>query len=284
MPTASPTATATATATRTPAPTPRTPQPTAAPIAKLVSVGNYKLYIECTGTGNPTVVLDSGLSATSRSWFLVAPPVAKFARVCIYDRASTGRSERAPMPRTAQDLVNDLHALLNNAGVPPPYVMVGHSLGGMNVRLYASEYPNEVVGLVLVDSAHEDEWERFGALLPPEFPGEPPQFKDFRKQLTDPVQGTEKIDLKISGDQMKAKRQSFGNMPLIVISHGKPIADVPAIVSPIVEGVWNDMQKDLLKWSSKSKQIIALESDHGIPTEQPQLIVDAIREEVNAAR
>ncbi len=228
--------------------------------------------------------MDSGLSATSRSWFLVAPPVAKFARVCIYDRANTGRSEQSPTPRSSQDLVNDLRTLLNNAGVQPPYVLVGHSLGGMNVRLYASEYRNEVVGLVLVDSAHEDEWERFGALLPPEFPGEPPQLKDYRKQFSDPIQGTEKIDLKVSGDQMKAKRQSFGDMPLVVISHGKPIADVPALFSPFVEGVWTAMQKDLLKWSSNSKQIIATESDHAIPTEQPQLIVDAIRDEVYAAR
>ncbi|MCA1554064.1 MAG: alpha/beta hydrolase [Chloroflexi bacterium] len=279
-----PTPTATATSTPRPSPTSRTPQPTPAPISKLVSVGNYKLYIECTGSRGPTVVMDAGLSASGRLWYLVAPKVAAFTRVCTYDRANTGRSERAPTPRTSQDVVNDLHSLLGNAGVQPPYVLVGHSLGGLNMRLYANEFRSEVVGLVLVDAAHEDEWERFGALLPPEFPGEPLQLKDFRRQFNNPVQGIEKIDLKISGDQLKAKRQSYGDMPLMVISHGKPVADVPAVFSPIVEGVWTDMQKDLLKWSRNSKQIIATESDHGIPTEQPQLIVDAIREEVNAAR
>ena len=260
--------------------TPRTPQPTAAPFAKLVSAGDHKLYMECTGAGGPTVVMDAGLSATSRSWSLVAPQVAKFTRVCTYDRANLGRSERAPTPRTSQDIVGDLHRLLTNAGVPPPYVLVGHSLGGLNVRLYANEYRDEVVGLVLVDSAHEDEWERFGALLPPPFPGEPPQFQDFRKQLADPVMGTEHVDIRQSGDQMKAKRQSFGDMPLVVISHGKPDPDVPAIASPIVEQVWGDMQKDLLKWSSRSRQVIATQSDHGIPSEQPQLVIDAIRDEV----
>ena len=265
-------------------PTARAVQPTVAPFAKLISAGSYKLYMECTGSCSPTVVFDSGLSATGRSWSQVAPQAAKLARVCTYDRANTGRSERAATPRTSQHLVNDLRTLLKNAGIQPPYVLVGHSLGGLNVRLFASEYRSDVAGIVLVDSAHEDEWERFGALLPPAFPGEPPQFKDFRKQLTDPIMGTEHIDIKTSGDQMKAMRQSFGDMPLYVISHGKPVADVPAVVSPIFEQVWSDLQKDLLRWSSNSRQIIAAQSDHGIPSEQPELVVDAVREELDAIR
>lgn len=276
-----PTPQATLAPTRTPRPT---PSGTQTPLARKVSVGNYQLYIECTGTGYPTVVMDAGLSASSRIWYLVAPKVASFTRVCIYDRANTGRSDRAPTPRTSQDLVNDLHALLANANVAPPYVMVGHSLGGMNVRLYASEYPTDVVGMVLVDSAHEDEWDRFRALLPPEYPGEPAPFKDYRKELTDPVKGSERIDLKQSGEQLQARRQSLGDKPLSVISHGKPVADVPAIVSPFVEKVWSDMQKDLLKWSTNGQQLIAEQSGHGIPTEQPQLVVDAIRQVVNATR
>src|SRR5207244_1124397 len=99
------------------APTARAVQPTVAPFAKLISAGSYKLYMECTGSGSPTVVFDSGLSATGRSWSQVAPQAAKLARVCTYDRANTGRSERAPTPRTSQDLVNDLRTLLKNAGV-----------------------------------------------------------------------------------------------------------------------------------------------------------------------
>ncbi|MCA1555008.1 MAG: alpha/beta hydrolase, partial [Chloroflexi bacterium] len=238
-----------------------TPIKTQTPVARAVSVGSYKLYIECTGSGGPTVVMDAGLSANGRLWYLVAPKVAGFTRVCIYDRANTGRSDRAPTPRTSQDIVTDLHTLLKNAGVGEPYVMVGHSLGGMNVRLYASEYPDEVVGMVLVDAAHEDEWERFRALMPPEYPGEPAQFKDYRKELTDPVKGSEKIDLKVSGEQLKARSRSLGDMPLVIISHGKPVPDIPAIVSPIVEKVWSDMQKDFLSLSANSKQIIATESD-----------------------
>ena len=116
-PTAPPQTTATPRPTNTATPTARAVQPTVAPFAKLVSAGSYKLYMECTGSGSPTVVFDSGLSATGRSWYLVAPQAAKFTRVCTYDRANTGRSERAPTPRTSQDLVNDLHALLKNAGV-----------------------------------------------------------------------------------------------------------------------------------------------------------------------
>src|SRR5438552_9670650 len=156
----------------------------------MIGARSCTLYREGRGSGGPSVVFDSGLSATGRSWSQVAPQAAALARVCTYDRANTGRSERAPTPRTSQDLVNDLRTLLKNAGIQPPYVLVGHSLGGLNVRLFASEYRSDVAGIVLVDSAHEDEWERFGALLPPALPGEPPQFKDFHNQLTDPTMGT----------------------------------------------------------------------------------------------
>src|SRR5437762_5652980 len=100
---------------------------TQAPIARLVSVGKYRLYLACTGTGYPTVVMDSGLGAGSSEWSFVAPkigapqPQGTGTRVCVYDRANTGRSDRAPTPRTSQDLVEDLHSLLANAGVAGPY-------------------------------------------------------------------------------------------------------------------------------------------------------------------
>jgi pimeloyl-ACP methyl ester carboxylesterase len=129
------------------------------PPGHLIDVGGHRLHIHCIGKGEPTVVFDSGLPGSSLSWCYVQPEVAKFARACSYDRAGLGWSEPGPTPRNSLRIVEELHALLVNAGVPPPYVLVGHSFGGFTVRLYASRYPHEVVGLVLVDPLHPEEWE-----------------------------------------------------------------------------------------------------------------------------
>jgi pimeloyl-ACP methyl ester carboxylesterase len=122
---------------------------------EMVSVSGHNLHIYCTGkpSGGPTVVMDAGLGGGVLDWQTVQPKVAEFARVCSYDRSGLAWSESGPKPRTSQRIVKELHALLENAGVGGPYVLVGHSFGGANVQLYASEYPEEVAGMVLVDSA-----------------------------------------------------------------------------------------------------------------------------------
>jgi len=130
------------------------------PPGRLVDIGGWRLHLNCTGDakpGEPTVVLEAGGGDFSVTWALVQPNIAAFARVCSYDRAGSGWSDLGPNPRTMRQAVYELHALLSRASVPPPYVMVGHSFGGFLVRLYATTYPTEVVGLVLVDSSHEDD-------------------------------------------------------------------------------------------------------------------------------
>jgi len=112
---------------------------------KLVDVGGYRLHLNCQGQGGPTVVMESGNGNFSLNWGRVPREVAKFTRVCTYDRAGLGWSDRSPQPRTAHNLVADLHTLLARSGVEPPYVLVGHSLGGMLMRLYAHEHPDQVV-------------------------------------------------------------------------------------------------------------------------------------------
>ncbi len=124
---------------------------------KLVDVGGYRLNLNCTGSGNPTVILEDGLGVHSVGWKLVQPEIAKFTRVCSYDRAGYGWSDAGPMPRTSAQIVKELHALLQNAGEKPPYVLVGHSFGGFNVRVYNGQFPDEVGGLVLVDASHEEQ-------------------------------------------------------------------------------------------------------------------------------
>src|SRR4028118_1123085 len=140
----------------------------------LVDAGGHRLAFHCVGEGGPTVVLETGLGAPSEYWAPVQQDIAGLTRVCLFDRAGRGKSEPAPTtPRTCADMVADLRALLRNAGVPAPYVLVGNSLGGMNARLYAHRYPEEVAGLVLVDGSHQDQFTRIGEALPEPDPDSP---------------------------------------------------------------------------------------------------------------
>lgn len=138
----------------------RTPPP-----GRLVDVYGHAIHLHCMGAGGgPTVVLDAGLAGFSTDWALTQPRVAEFARVCSYDRAGYGWSEPALGPRTSEVIAEELHELLHRSRTPGPYLLVGHSFGGYNVRVFADKYPDEVAGLVLVDTSHESFPER----LPPD--------------------------------------------------------------------------------------------------------------------
>jgi pimeloyl-ACP methyl ester carboxylesterase len=130
------------------------------PPGQLIDIGGYRLHISCIGQGSPTVILESGLQATSSLWGWAQPNVAGTTRVCAYDRAGVGWSEPASAPRDAWQIARELHTLLGNAGIIGPYVLVGHSYGGLYVRVYAAAYPDEVAGVVLVDASHPDQWLR----------------------------------------------------------------------------------------------------------------------------
>jgi pimeloyl-ACP methyl ester carboxylesterase len=133
-----------------------------------VQAGQVKLNLDCYGQGSPTVILDSGMSVPAVGWIKVQPGVAKFARVCSYDRAGYGWSEPGPVPRTSFQIAHELKALLDASGEKGPYVLVGHSFGGFNIRVFTALHPKDVVGLVLVDASHEDEEERVEGTLPAE--------------------------------------------------------------------------------------------------------------------
>ncbi len=135
------------------------------PPGKLVDVGGYRLHIQCAGAGYPTVVLETGALSMSAAWGWVQPQVAVHTRVCSYDRAGLGWSEPGPEPRDALHIARELRTLLKNAGETPPYVLVGHSSGGLLVRVYADQYPEDVVGLLLLDSSHPDQDARLEKVL-----------------------------------------------------------------------------------------------------------------------
>src|SRR5919112_2869137 len=127
------------------------------PPGRLVDIGGYRLHLWCTGNGAPAVILDTGLGGSSADWGFVQPEVARFTRVCSYDRAGMGYSDRGPSPRTARRIASELAELLRRSGNAGPVVLVGASIAGFDVRLFASDHPDRVAGLVLVDASHEDQ-------------------------------------------------------------------------------------------------------------------------------
>jgi pimeloyl-ACP methyl ester carboxylesterase len=223
------------------------------PPSEMVDVGGSSMHLHCTGEEGraPTVVMDSGLGGTVLDWQLVQPGVAKFARVCSYDRGGMGWSDPGAQPRTSQQIVEELHALLNNAEVEGPYVLVGHSFGGTNVQLYASQYPDEVAGMVLVDSATEDEmletlteelqgspgWNKFLATigvtrLPYTLGGETDERTAISTHRKDTYEvADEMTSWEESFEQRRASPLSLGDKPLIVLTAGAfqvpPDAGIP---------------------------------------------------------
>lgn len=130
------------------------------PPGQMFDIGGYKVHLRSMGSGGPAVILESGLGSVSSDLGLVQPEIAKFTQVISYDRAGTGWSEPSPFPRTSGQIVRELHTLLEKAAISKPYILMGHSFGGANVQLYAATYPDEVVGLILVDSCHEEQLQR----------------------------------------------------------------------------------------------------------------------------
>jgi pimeloyl-ACP methyl ester carboxylesterase len=272
-----------------------TPTPTLAPLfAEKVDVGGYKLQILCSGQGTLTVIVDAELgdpAVESGNWLSVRYGVEKTTRICVYDRASLGSSDAPPtQPRTSQDMANDLHTLLVNANVPGPYILVGHNLGGYNVRLYSNQYPDEVVGMVLVDAFHPDQVSETLAALPPESPDEPDSLKRTREFLTNQIHNTsnlENLDYFASADLVRATN-GLGDLPLVVLTHrpswrgGDPY--FPMDVAAQIEQVGQNLQIDLAGLSSNSTHVIATKAGPNIPLDEPQLVIDAILQVIDDAK
>ena len=275
------------------------------PPGRLVDVGGYRMHINSTGEGSPTVILDSGLSDSSLSWYKVQPEVARFVRVVSYDRAGLGWSDPSPQPRNSRVFAEELHTLLRNAGISAPFVLVGHSMGGYDVRMFASLYRPEVAGMVLVDASHPDLssrapgmrenfllWRSFlvkrQRLMPFGIPrlmgwcdaGAPqPALRAVECRTSRYNETLEELDsFATSGDQVRPTG-SLGDMPLAVLTEDPdkvyPRDMLPAFLA---------CQNDLARLSTRATHVVAKGSGHQIQKERPDLVIAAIRQVVEQVK
>ena len=250
-------------------------------------VGGRRLFLRCTGAGGPTVVFDNGLTA---DWYDLQNRLSRLTRVCSYDPARQagplGRSDPAPGPRTGIDRVRDLHALLRAAHVPGPYVLAGHSNGGLFSLLYASRYPQQVTGMVLIDGVHPDYHRRSIEVAKPFVPRELWDELVAAACGIPPIQvDAELMDICRAEAQTRAALAAhpLRRMPLAVITHGGlhfPPGSEPAAQ----ERLWRRLQDELAAMQPGSTHVIATRSGHDIQHEQPELLLAQLRRVVAAVR
>jgi pimeloyl-ACP methyl ester carboxylesterase len=239
--------------------------------------GGRSLFLHCVGSGSPTVVLEAGFATGSFGWRRVQPGVARLTRTCAYDRAGTGNSVAPPGTRDARDELADLRRLLDHAHLVPPYVLVGHSYGGVLARVFAHRYPADTVGLVLVDTAGPYARRRQLAIWPRT------QAPDVRPELAT----TKMLGVDLSVGEAEANRiTTVGDMPLVVVTAGRH-PNFPRRPPKLARGlrrVWTRTQDELTALSSDSLHVVALRSDHDVPGSQPAAVVTAADAVVRAAR
>lgn len=293
------------------------------PIGQMVDIGGYRLHMHVEGEGTPTVILDSGAGGIGLSWELVRPAIAKVTRVVTYDRAGLGWSDPSPKPRKADVMAEELHTMLKNANIAGPYILVGHSLGGPVARLFAAKYPDEVAGLVMVDSAHEQQMKHFpeamvkmaesmkGMMGVMKLMGKLGIFAlkpnlvqigdngALSKELVAQMQGV-MASSEWHAEALIAESESvyaaetqpvstLGDLPLTVISHGQLDANaVPPSLGQQVrddyEAAWQKLQVEITSLSTRGRRIVAERSGHNVIFDQPGIIIESVLEMVGTIR
>ena len=266
------------------------------PPGHLVDIGGYRLHLWCTGDGAPAVILDTGLGGSSADWGFVQPDVARFTRVCSYDRAGMGYSDPGPSPRTARRIASELAELLVRSGIGGPVVLVGASIAGFDVRVFASDHPERAAGLVLVDASHEDQAHEvppmarfvpllsttgvlrlFGVSFGQRIESLAPSVRPFARATSFRAAGyqaaaDEMIHVQQSASQVRSSRRKL-TIPVLVITGGRG-----------ADENWRQLQRDQASLSERGCLMIARESGHVVPVDQPEVVVDAIRTVVETAR
>ncbi|MGE0126696.1 MAG: alpha/beta fold hydrolase [Blastocatellales bacterium] len=246
---------------------------------RTIPIGDYRFHYKDWGAGDPVLVMDAGLCQSLDTWGDVPEKVAAFTRVFTYDRAGLGSSSRILPPgvektasppdmRTSGQMVEELRALLRNAGVPAPYVLVGHSFGGVNVRLFARKYPNEVAGIVLIDGSNEEQYSRFAITMPEK---QREDFGHFNRGAN-----CEYVNLEASAAQLS----EAPSLPLI------PITVLTAASGNKPENVIThfELQADLARQAPNSIHLVAQRSGHFIQRDRPDAVIAAIGNVVKQAR
>jgi pimeloyl-ACP methyl ester carboxylesterase len=279
----------------------------------LVDVAGGKMHIDCVGNASaasPTVILDSGLGDSYISWRKVQPQIAKFVRVCSYDRSGIGYSDPSLAPRTSQVIAEELHGLLQAAAIAPPYILVGHSMGGYDVRVYASLYRSDVAGMVLVDASHPDQdsrlppelkdmdgsWMREAEFLEYSMPfGVPRLFGMCDDSVVQRAAECNFQSARVNVEEMKSFLTSaaetaatgpLGDIPLAVLSHDpdKLLLEMPAGLAKSTNEAWEKMQEELAKLSTHGTQTIAKGSSHYIQLDRPDVVIEGVRSVVDQVR
>jgi pimeloyl-ACP methyl ester carboxylesterase len=295
--------------------------PSFPPPGKLVDIGTHKLHMHSQGEGTPVVILDAGGWDNVLAWREIQPEFAKFTQVIAYDRSGLGWSERGPNLISRDDAVAELHAFLTSAQVSGPYVLVGHSLGGVHVLMFAQAYPELTAGLVLVDGAHENIYSEWCLSVPGYldwFAGQIQMFEELSQKphheivahfLGKSVSGVGELSevQQIAFDRLRPTHmatiaemaksftspptplehvfRSLGDLPLIVLTASKSIEwGLGEEDNLKMSEVYRDVQVKIAGLSSRSKQIFVQDAGHYIQNDQPQVVIDAIREMVETVR
>jgi pimeloyl-ACP methyl ester carboxylesterase len=271
------------------------------PPGKLVDVNGRNMHIICIGNKSPSIILDSGTGGFSLEWRNIQNSLSQHARVCAYDRAGYGWSDMGPLPRSTKNIAHELHSLLENAEIPGPYIFVGHSFGGFTAQYFARYFDDDIAGIVLIDSSHEEQVYRL-----------PENGKDVvRRSLHQdrsnmvtksvlhenyPEQGAavaqqlmerwsslitwreEMANYALSSRELRdVYHKPILEIPIVVLSRGKRVwPDTP--YGDAMEAAWKELQNELNYMSGNSTHIIAENSGHVIHLDEPELVVDAIHD------
>jgi len=284
---------------------------------KLLSVGDHRLHLRCMGEGTPAVIFDAGAGGTSLDWQEIQTRLAQQTRVCAYDRAGLGWSDAGPLPRTSGQMVEELRILLRGANVEPPYILVGHSLGGLNMQLFAARYPQDVVGIVLVDSVHPEFYAqmpdnlqgavrnqlvglRVAGMLSPLgvsrmfFPpvatrGLPKEIQPaadalgYRSSVYSTVY-EEAQAFDASAEQIHAAPRLSRSVLLTVLTRSKPEAWPDGASADRAEKTWRQLQVDLAARVPGSTHIVVENAGHFIHVDRPDVVIKEIENQIRRAK
>lgn len=271
------------------------------PEGSLVDIGGYRLHAQVFGKGNTTIILDAGMGDSLLAWSKVIPDISGVAKVFAYDRAGLGWSEKSPLPRSSLQVVEELYLLLEKSNIKGPFILVGHSFGGLNMQLFAKKYPDDVAGLVLVDSAHENEMDKIPKtnslgkmIIKAGMWAAPIGIPRLYLSLNNPAEQAVKSTVKhqytsidesaMFADSMailKETKRGFGKLPLTVIARNHPSAILEQKKNTSLRNLeWAKLQEDLVQRSLNSTLIFSESKQHSIHRSQPRIVIEAIKQMV----